>query len=130
MKTHIKIVGAVFIAFAVLLGACDLLFAAFLLFGKNTRPGGFGLLVFFLSLAFWFLQAGRGIWNLRAGSRLHGIILGGILLLILNGLLLFADGGQYARSVGQKIFHLTCMAAGLYAVVVLLFPSAGAEMQN
>jgi hypothetical protein len=125
MKLHIRILGVIYTGIAVLLALTTLLFIAFALFGKNAPSGALGVIGIFVGLTFWFLQTGLGLWNLRRGSRLMALIVGVVFMLVLNGALLFADGGKFAASTGQKIFHLFCMAIGLYTVAVLLFPGSG-----
>ncbi|MDQ3800304.1 MAG: hypothetical protein M3384_12700 [Acidobacteriota bacterium] len=130
MKLHIKILGVIYTGIAVLFGLATLLFIAFALFGKNAPSGGMTVIIIFLSLTLWLLQTGLGLLRFRPGARVMALIVGLVFMLVLNGLLLFADGGNYAASTGQKIFHLAGMAIGLYTVVVLLFPGAGAAFQE
>jgi hypothetical protein len=130
MRIHIKILGFIYTGIAVLLGLSTLLFIAFALFGKNAPSGILTVIFIFAGLTLWFLQTGLGLWKLRRGARLMALIVGLVFMLVLNGALLFADGGKFAASTGQKIFHLSCMAIGLYTVVILLFPGSSASFQE
>ncbi|HLM01637.1 MAG TPA: hypothetical protein VK400_11330 [Pyrinomonadaceae bacterium] len=130
MRLHIRILGVIYTGIAVFLGLATLLFIAFALFGKNAPPGSLEVIGIFVALTLWFLHTGLGLLKLRPGSRLMALIVGLVFMLFLNGALLFADGGNFAASTGQKIFHLSCVAVGIYTAGVLLFPGAGAAFQK
>ncbi|HEX9962747.1 MAG TPA: hypothetical protein VGB00_17580 [Pyrinomonadaceae bacterium] len=125
MRLHIRILGFIYTGIAALLGLATLLFVAFALFGKNPPSGFLTVIIIFVGLTLWFLHTGLGLWKLRRGSRLMALIVAFVFMLVLNGALLFADGGKFAASTGQKIFHLSCIAIGIYTAGVLLFPGAG-----
>ncbi|HEX8249752.1 MAG TPA: hypothetical protein VF599_16355 [Pyrinomonadaceae bacterium] len=130
MRLHIKLLGFIYTGIAVLFGLATLLFIAFALFGKNAPAGGLTVIGIFVGLTLWFLQTGLGLWKLRRGARLMALIVAFVFMIVLNGALLFADGGNFARSTGQKIFHLSGIAIGLYTVGVLLFPGSGGAFQE
>lgn len=130
MRLHIKFLGFIYTGIAAFLGLATLLFIAFALFGKNAPSGFLEVIGIFVALTLWFLHTGLGLWKLRRGSRLMALIVAFVFMLVLNGLLLFADGGKFAASTGQKIFHLSSMAIGIYTVGVLLFPGTSAAFQE
>lgn len=130
MRIHIRILGFIYTGIAVHLGLATLLFVAFALFGKNAPPDFLTVIIIFAGLTLWFLHTGLGLWKLRRGARLMALIVAFVFMLVLNGALLFADGGNFARSTGQKIFHLSCIAIGIYTVGVLLFPGSGDSFQE
>lgn len=122
MKTHIKILGAIYLGIAFFL-------AFFIVVGILAWRDGAAVdaptvVPIILALISWFGITGWGLWRLDGRFRLHGILVGLIFMVVLNGLLLFADEGEFARSAGQKIFHLACAVIGLYTVVVLLLPAS------
>jgi hypothetical protein len=130
MKTHIKILGIIYLGIGVLIGLTTLLFIAYAIFGKNASSNGFMVIGIFVGLFFWFFQTGLGLWSLHPGARINALLVAIILMFVLNGALLLADGGKFSSSTGQTIFHLACMAIGLYTIVILLLPGARAVFQK
>ena len=127
MKTHIKTLAVFYLCFGSLTGLFSLV--AFVSAIAGTDPNAAGAFALIVPTV-WFLRTGRGLWQLRHDEWLFALVTGVILMLVLNALLLFADGGKFAASTGQKIFHLVCMAIGLYTAVVLLLPSGKALFRN
>lgn len=80
-------------------------------------------IMFATLLAAWLLIKRRTVSVDSLGARVFAKC-------VLNGLLLFADGGTFARSTGQKVFHLGFMAIGLYTVAVLLLPGGRRAFQK
>jgi hypothetical protein len=130
MRIHIKILGFIYTGIAALLGLATLLFIAFALFGKNAPSGSLTVIGIFVALTLWFTHTGLGLWKLRRGARLMALIVAFVFMLVLSGALLFADGGNFARSTGQKIFHLSCIVIGIYTVGVLIFPGSRDAFQE
>jgi hypothetical protein len=127
MKIHVKILAVIYLCLGSLTGLFSLF--AFVSALANTNASAAGAFVMIVPTV-WFLRSGWGLWQLRQDKWLFALVTGVILMLVLNALLLFADGGKFAASTGQKIFHLVCMAIGLYTTVILLLPSGKALFQN
>jgi len=133
MKTHIKILGAIYIGVSILIGLLILLMVSYLIFadkGKKPESDVVSAIMALILLLFWFWSTGTGLWNLKSGAWLLALITGGILMFVLNGLFLFADGGKFAVSTGQKVFHLSCLAVGLDTVIIMILPSGRATLQQ
>ena len=130
MKTHIKILGIIYLGLSALIGLTTLLFVAYALFGENASSNGVMVISIFVGLFFWFFQTGLGLWNIHDGARISALLVAIILMFVLNGALLLADGGKFSSSTGQTIFHLACMAIGLYTTVILALPGARAVFQK
>lgn len=131
MKTHIKILGAFYIGISILFGWLILLMLSYLIFAdKGNKSDAVSAITPLLLLLFWFWSTGIGLWRLKSGAWLLALVTGGVLMLVLNGLFLFADGGKFAASAGQKIFHLFCIAVGLDTVIIMILPSGRASFQR
>lgn len=124
---HIRILAVIYLVFGTLTGLFSLI--ALISALANTNPNAAGAFAMIVPTV-WFLRTGMGLWRLRYNTWLYALVTGIILMFVLNALLLFADGGEFARSTGQKIFHFVCMAIGLYTTVILLLPGGKAEFQN
>lgn len=133
MKTHIKILGAIYIGVSILIGLLILLMVSYLVFADKGNKSGSDVvsaITALILLLFWFWSTGTGLWNLKSGAWLLALITGGILMLVLNSLFLFADGGKFAVSAGQKIFHIFCIAVGIDTVIIMILPSGRAAFEQ
>lgn len=130
LRTHVKIIGAIYLGFASLMGFFVVLAVFRAIFTGSMPDDSSEVIPIILMLIAWFFVTGKGLWKLDGRFWLHGLIVGTIFMLVLNTLFLFADGGTFARSTGQKIFHLACAAVGLYTIAVLLLPAGRRAFQK
>lgn len=128
MKIHVKILGAIYLGITLLLALFIVVMVMASLDGAMRDAAA--VIPIIIALLCWFGITGWGLWRLDGRFWLHGILIATIFMLVLNGLLLFADGGRFAHSTGQRIFHLVCMTIGLYTVVVLILPSGKKAFQK
>ena len=130
MKTHIKILGLIYCALALFLGAfilLGLLLQALESLGivKSSRAGpGWGAAVVVIMVvgypAFWLFQIGQGLLNFQRGSRIVAIIIATILLVGLNTALLLTKDRPGTVGPGWTVFHSICISLGVYTLLVLL----------
>ena len=129
MKLHSKILGAMYSAFGGLLAFCVLflllmqvLTSLGVMKDDGKSPGMWGALsisVLLMTVALWFIQTGQGLWNLKAGYRMMALIIGGILFFALNLILMYTNDPPRTAKTGMTVFHLVCVALGLYTFAVL-----------
>ena len=126
MRRHLQILGAIYFLLGGASGAVALLIGLLTLTGRiSAEPV---VPIIFAMLTLWLLRTGLGLWQRRRGARVLAAVTASVLLVMLNVMLLFADEGKYSASAGQTVFHSTLIAIGLYTLVVVLHPSAKAEM--
>jgi hypothetical protein len=92
----------------------------------NSSSGGVALA--FVVVAGWFINTGLGLWRLRESMWGYALVTAGIFMIMLNIMLMF-HGGEFVRSPGLRIFHLSFLAIGLYTVIILLLPRGRAEFK-
>jgi hypothetical protein len=129
MKFHLKILGiiyislggfiAAFILLALLLGALDSLG---IIHGKANQNLAAALVIFFVLTypALWIVQTGLALYRHRESGRLHGIAIGAILLIGLNGILLLTKDPPDKAAKGFVAFHSLMILIGLYSLILLL----------
>jgi hypothetical protein len=133
MKTQIRLLGIIYIAFGCLLAAFALfviissLAASLHLIRDSGPPGGIGaaLTVFVLmgSLTLWFINTGQGLMKYQSYARMVALVVSSILLVGLNVILMLTKDQPQKTGRGLTAFHLICIALGLYGLIVLLSKS-------
>jgi hypothetical protein len=134
MRTHVKILGIIYCAFACFLGAfilLGLIFQALHSLGVGRSSGaapGWGAAVVVIFAvgypAFLLFQLGQGLLKFRRWSRMVAIILASILMVGLNVILLLTKDRPGTAGVGWIAFHFISIGVGVYTLLVLA-PSWG-----
>jgi hypothetical protein len=127
VKIHIKVLAVIYLCLGTLTG----LFSLVVLFStlENIYSSAAGVFAM-IAPTVWLLRTGLGLWHLQYNKWLYCLVTAFILMFLLNILLLLADNGKFASSMGQKIFHLVCIAIGLYTIIILLLPKGKAFFKN
>ena len=129
MKTHLKILGiiyvslggliAAFVLTALIVGALDSLG---IIHRQANQNLGAALVIFAVLTypAIWIIQTGLALYLGRKAGRLYGIVIGGILLIGLNGILLLTKDPPDKAAWGFFAFHSLMILIGLYSLVLLI----------
>lgn len=128
MKSHLKVLGVIYMALGGFIVALVLLVVCFGVMSYFGKAKGMGqdpsdaLVVFMVLIypAVWIIQTGLGLYRARRSARLWGITIGAILLIGLNLLLLQLNAQSHETGRGFLIFHILMILIGLYSLVLLV----------
>jgi hypothetical protein len=129
MKFHLKILGIIYISLGGLIAAFVLTALIVGLLGslgiiqrQANQNLGTALVIFAVLTypALWIIQTGFALYLGRKSGRLYGIVIGGVLLIGLNGILLLTKNPPDKAVKGFFVFHSLMILIGLYSLILLL----------
>ena len=128
MKSHLKILGIIYVclggfvaAFTLLVLILGILNSLGLTQGKPDQNISSAIVVFLVLVypSIWIIQTGLSLFRYRRSGRLYGIVLGSILLVGLNVILLLTKDRPDKTGKGLVAFHVLMILIGVYSLVVL-----------
>lgn len=128
LKVHVKILGYIYVGLACFVGLLTVLMLIMYATQGNLSQAGV-VAPILLGLAMWWLQTGLGLMRYRRAARLYAVIVAVVFMVGLNALFLFAGGEPFSSSTGWIIFHVSCIAVGLYTLVVMSLPGTSEVLQ-
>lgn len=129
MKTHLKILGIIYVSLgglilafvltALVVGALDSLG---IIHRQANQSLGSALVIFAVLTypAIWIIQTGFALYYGRKSGRLYGIVIGAILLIGLNVILLLTKTPPDKAAKGFFVFHSLMILIGLYSLILLV----------
>jgi len=129
MKSHLKILGAIYLSLGLFIAAFILIVLILgslnslgITYGKPDQTIASALVVLAVLMypTLWIMQTGLALYYRQRSGRLWGIVLGGILMVGLNGILLLIKDQPHKARQGIVVFHFLMILIGIYSLIVLV----------
>jgi hypothetical protein len=129
MKSHLKILGAIYISLGALIAAFILIVLLLgslnslgITHGKPDETIGSALVVLVVLgyPTIWIMRTGLALYYRQRSGRLWGMVLAGILMIGLNVILLLTKDQPNNTHPGIVVFHFLLILIGIYGLIVLV----------
>ncbi len=129
MKSHLRVLGAIYFSLGLLIAAFILIVLILgtlntlgITHGKPDQTITSALVVFMVLVypTLWITKTGFALYYLQKSGRLWGMVVAGILMIGLNAILLLTKDQPHNTRPGIVVFHFLMILIGIYGLIVLV----------